>query len=155
MLIPRKVSNANGLPNQDKALSQQKWGVINRILYKIILLSGKNTRQSVRQEPKIDHDAHDEDNRIRNKISSIIRDRNPPLTSRMANTFEGKGNEEALTSSYLTSSPTLDRAEPSVSRDSQSFHAELEPDEFSEDGYEAPTVFTEKINAAPSMHGNN
>ena len=155
MLIPRKVSNANDLPNQGNVLSQEKWGVIRRILYKFILSLGKNTPQSVRQEPKIDNDGHDEDNRIRNKISSIIRDRNPPLTSRVADTSEVKGNEEALTSSFLTSPPKLNSAEPSLSSDSQSFHAELEPDEFSEDGYEEPTVFNEKFNAEPSMHGYN
>ena len=82
---------------------------------------GKNTPQSVRQEPKIDNDGHDEDNRIRNKISSIIRVRNPPLTSRVADTSEVKGNEEALTSSFLTSPPKLNSAEPSLSSDSQSF----------------------------------
>jgi S-DNA-T family DNA segregation ATPase FtsK/SpoIIIE len=151
LLIPRKVSNANGLPNQDNVLSQQKWGVISRILFRIILLFGKNTPQSVRQEPKIDNEGHDEDNRIRNKISSIIRDRNPPLTSRVADTSEVKGNEEA----FLTSFPSLDRAEPSVSSDSQIFNAELKQDKFSEDGYNEPTIFEEKFNPDPSMHGYN
>ena len=151
LLIPRKVSNANGLPNQDNALSQQQWGVISRILYKIIFLFGKNTPQSVRQEPKIDNEGHDEDNRIRNKISSIIRDRNPPLTSRVADTSEVKGNEEA----FLTSLPSLDRAEPLVSSDSQIFNAELKQDKFSEDGYNEPTIFEEKFNPDPSMHGYN
>jgi S-DNA-T family DNA segregation ATPase FtsK/SpoIIIE len=155
LLIPRKVSNANDLPNQGNVLSQEKWGVIRRVLYKLRLSLGKNTPQSVRQEPKIDNDGHDEDNRIRNKISSIIRDRNPPLTSRVADTSEVKGNEEGLTSSFLTSPPKLNSAEPSLSSDSQSFYAELEPDEFSEDGYEEPTVFNEKFNAEPSMHGYN
>ena len=155
MLIPRKVSNANDLPNQGNVLSQEKWGFIRRILHKFILSLGKNTPLSVRQEPKIDNDGHDEDNRIRNKISSIIRDRNPPLTSRVADTSEVKSNEEALTSSFLTSPPTLNSAEPSLSSDSQSFHAELEPDEFSEDGYEEPMVFNEKFNAESSMHGYN
>ena len=151
LLIPRKVSNANGLPNQDTVLSQQKWGVISRILFRIILLFGKNTPQSVRQEPKIDNEGHDEDNRIRNKISSIIRDRNPPLTSRVADTSEVKGNEEA----FLTSLPSLDRAEPSVSSDSQIFNAELKQDKFSEDGYNEPTIFEEKFNPDPSMYGYN
>ena len=151
LLIPRKVSNANGLPNQDNVLSQQKWGVISRILFRIILLFGKNTPQSVRQEPKIDNEGHDEDNRIRNKISSIIRDRNPPLTSRVADTSEVKGNEEA----FLTSLPSLDRAEPLVSSDSQIFNAELKQDKFSEDGYNEPTIFEEKFNPDPSMHGYN
>jgi S-DNA-T family DNA segregation ATPase FtsK/SpoIIIE len=151
LLIPRKVSNANGLPNQDNVLSQQKWGVISRNLFRIILLFGKNTPQSVRQEPKIDNEGHDEDNRIRNKISSIIRDRNPPLTSRVADTSEVKGNEEA----FLTSLPSLDRAEPSVSSDSQIFNAELKQDKFSEDGYNEPTIFEEKFNPDPSMHGYN
>ena len=151
LLIPRKVSNANGLPNQDNVLSQQKWGVISRILFRIILLFGKNTPQSVRQEPKIDNEGHDEDNRIRNKISSIIRDRNPPLTSRVADTSEVKGNEEA----FLTSLPSLDRAEPSVSSDSQIFNAELKQDKFSEDGYNEPTIFEEKFNPDPSIHGYN
>ena len=151
LLIPRKVSNANGLPNQDNVLSQQKWGVISRILFRIILLFGKNTPQSVRQEPKIDNEGHDEDNRIRNKISSIIRDRNPPLTSRVADASEVKGNEEA----FLTSLPSLDRAEPSVSSDSQIFNAELKQDKFSEDGYNEPTIFEEKFNPDPSMHGYN
>ena len=151
LLIPRKVSNANGLPNQDNVLSQQKWGVISRILFRIILLFGKNTPQSVRQEPKIDNEGHDEDNRIRNKISSIIRDRNPPLTSRVADTSEVKGNEEA----FLTSLPSLDRAEPSVSSDSQIFNAELKQDKFSEDGYNEPTIFEEKFNPDPLMHGYN
>lgn len=151
LLIPRKVSNANGLPNQDNVLSQQKWGVISRLLFRIILLFGKNTPQSVRQEPKIDNEGHDEDNRIRNKISSIIRDRNPPLTSRVADTSEVKGNEEA----FLTSLPSLDRAEPSVSSDSQIFNAELKQDKFSEDGYNEPTIFEEKFNPDPSMHGYN
>ena len=151
LLIPRKVSNANGLPNQDNVLSQQKWGVISRILFRIILLFGKNTPQSVRQEPKIDNEGHDEDNRIRNKISSIIRDRNPPLTSRVADTSEVKGNEEA----FLTSLPSLDRAEPSVSSDSQIFNAELKQDKFSEDGYNEPTIFEEKFNPDPSMYGYN
>ena len=155
LLIPRKVSNANDLPNQGNVLSQEKWGFIRRILHKFILSLGKNTPQSVRQEPKIDNDGHDEDNRIRNKISSIIRDRNPPLTSRVADTSEVKGNEEELTSSFLTSPPKLNSAEPSLSSDSQSFHAELEPDEFSEDGYEEPTVFNEKFNVEPSMYGYN
>ena len=155
LLIPRKVSNANDLPNLGNVLSQEKWGFIRRILHKFILSLGKNTPQSVRQEPKIDNDGHDEDNRIRNKISSIIRDRNPPLTSRVADTSEVKGNEEALTSSFLTSPPKLNSAEPSLSSDSQSFHPELEPDEFSDDGYEEPTVFYEKFNAEPSMHGYN
>ena len=151
LLIPRKVSNANGLPNQDNVLSQQKWGVISRLLFRIILLFGKNTPQSVRQEPKIDNEGHDEDNRIRNKISSIIRDRNPPLTSRVADTSEVKGNEEA----FLTSLPSLDRAEPSVSSDSQIFNAELKQDKFSEDGYNEPTIFEEKFNPDPSMYGYN
>ena len=151
LLTPRKVSNANGLPNQDNVLSQQKWGVISRILFRIILLFGKNTPQSVRQEPKIDNEGHDEDNRIRNKISSIIRDRNPPLTSRVADTSEVKGNEEV----FLTSLPSLDRAEPSVSSDSQIFNAELKQDKFSEDGYNEPTIFEEKFNPDPSMHGYN
>ena len=155
LLIPRKVSNANDLPNQGNVLSQEKWGFIRRILHKFILSLGKNTPQSVRQEPKIDNDGHDEDNRIRNKISSIIRDRNPPLTSRVADTSEVKSNEEASTSFFLTSPPTLNSAEPSLSSDSQSFHPELEPDEFSDDGYEEPTVFNEKFNAEPSMHGYN
>ena len=151
LLIPRKVSNANGLPNQDTVLSQQKWGVISRILFRIILLFGKNTPQSVRQEPKIDNERHDEDNRIRNKISSIIRDRNPPLTSRVADISEVKGNEEV----FLTSPPSLDRAEPSVSSDSQIFNAELKQDKFSEDGYNEPTIFEEKFNPDPSMYGYN
>ncbi len=151
LLISSMVSNANGLPNQDNVLSQQKWGVISRIIIRIILLFGKNTPQSVRQEPKIDNEGHDEDNRIRNKISSIIRDRNPPLTSRVADTSEVKGNEEA----FLTSLPSLDRAEPSVSSDSQIFNAELKQDKFSEDGYNEPTIFEEKFNPDPSMHGYN
>lgn len=151
LLIPRKVSNANDLPNLDNVLSQKKWGVISRILYRITLLFGKNTPQPVRQEPKIDNDGLDEDNRIRNKISSIIRDRNPPLTSRVADTSEVKANEDA----FLTSPATLDRAEPSVSNDSQIFHAGLEEDKFSEDGYDEPTIFEEKLNPNPSMHGYN
>lgn len=151
LLIPRKVSNENGLPNHDNDLSQQKWGVISRIIYKIILFFGKNTPQSVRHEPKIDNEGHDEDNRIRNKISSIIRDRNPPLTSRVADISEVKGNEEV----FLTSPPSLDRAKPSVSCDSQIFNAELKQDKFSEDGYDEPTIFEEKFNPNPSMHGYN
>jgi S-DNA-T family DNA segregation ATPase FtsK/SpoIIIE len=66
-------------------------------------------------------------------------------------TSEVKGNEEA----FLTSPATLDRAEPSVSSDSQIFHAELEEDKFSEDGYDEPMIFEEKLNPNPSMHGYN
>jgi S-DNA-T family DNA segregation ATPase FtsK/SpoIIIE len=49
----------------------------------------------------------------------------------------------------------LDRAEPSVSSDSQIFNAELKQDKFSEDGYNEPTIFEEKFNPDPSMHGYN
>ena len=155
LLIPRKVSNANDLLDQDNVLSQEKLGVINRILYKFKLSFGKNTPQSVRQEPKIDNEGQDEDNRIRNKISLIIKDRTPPLTNRVADTPEVQGNEKALTTSFLTSNPTMDRAEPSVSSNSQIFHAELGQDKFSEDGYDEPTVFEDKFNPDPSMHGYN
>jgi S-DNA-T family DNA segregation ATPase FtsK/SpoIIIE len=155
LLIPKKVSNANDLPDQDNVLSQEKSGVINRILYKFKLSFGKNTSQSLRQEPKIDNEGHDEDNRIRNKISLIIKDRTPPLTNRVADTPEVQGNEKALTKSFLTSNPTMDRAEPSVSSNSQNFHPELEQDKFSEDGYDELTVFEDKFNPDPSMHGYN
>ena len=155
LLIPRKVSNANDLLDQDNVLSQEKSGVINRILYKFKLSFGKNTPQSVRQEPKIDNEGQDEDNRIRNKISLIIKDRTPPLTNRVADTPEVQGNEKALTKTFLTSNPTMDRAEPSVSSNSQNFHAELGQDKFSEDGYDEPTVFEDKFNPDPSMHGYN
>lgn len=48
LLIPRKVSNANDLPNLGNVLSQEKWGFIRRILHKFILSLGKNTdRKSV------------------------------------------------------------------------------------------------------------
>lgn len=153
LLIPKKVSIANDLPGQDNVLSQKKSGVINRILYKFKLSFGKNTSQSLRQEPKIDNEGQDEDNRIRNKISLIIKDRTPPLTNRVADTPEVQGNEKALTKSFLTSNPTMDRAEPSVSSNSQNFHPELEQDKFSEDGYDEPTVFEDKFNLDPSVHG--
>jgi S-DNA-T family DNA segregation ATPase FtsK/SpoIIIE len=155
LLIPKKVSIANDLPGQDNVLSQKKSGVINRILYKFKLSFGKNTSQSLRQEPKIDNEGQDEDNRIRNKISLIIKDRTPPLTNRVADTPEVQGNEKALTTSFLTSNPTMDRAEPSVSGNSQNFHPELEQDKFSEDGYDELTVFEDKFNPDPSMHGYN
>ena len=155
LLIPKKVSIANDLPGQDNVLSQKKSGVINRILYKFKLSFGKNTSQSLRQEPKIDNEGQDEDNRIRNKISLIIKDRTPPLTNRVADTPEVQGNEKALTKSFLTSNPTMDRAEPSVSSNSQNFHPELEQDKFSEDGYDELTVFEDKFNPDPSMHGYN
>ena len=155
LLIPKKVSIANDLPGQDNVLSQKKSGVINRILYKFKLSFGKNTSQSLRQEPKIDNEGQDEDNRIRNKISLIIKDRTPPLTNRVADTPEVQGNEKALTTSFLTSNPTMDRAEPSVSSHSQTFHAELGQDKFTEDGYDEPTVFEGKFNPDPSMHGYN
>ena len=155
LLIPKKVSIANDLPGQDNVLSQKKSGVINRILYKFKLSFGKNTSQSLRQEPKIDNEGQDEDNRIRNKISLIIKDRTPPLTNRVADTPEVQGNEKALTTSFLTSNPTMDRAEPSVSSNSQIFHAELGQDKFSEDGYDELTVFEDKFNPDPSMHGYN
>ena len=155
LLIPKKVSIANDLPGQDNVLSQKKSGVINRILYKFKLSFGKNTSQSLRQEPKIDNEGQDEDNRIRNKISLIIKDRTPPLTNRVADTPEVQGNEKALTTSFLTSNPTIDRAEPSVSSNSQIFHAELGQDKFSEDGYDEPTVFEDKFNPDTSMHRYN
>ena len=155
LLIPKKVSNANDLRGQDNVLSQEKSGVINRVLYKFKLSFGKNTSQSLRQEPKIDNEGQDEDNRIRNKISLIIKDRTPPLTNRVADTPEVQGNETALTTSFLTSNPTMDRAEPSVSSNSQIFHAEFGQDKFSEDGYDEPTVFEGKFNPDPSMHGYN
>jgi S-DNA-T family DNA segregation ATPase FtsK/SpoIIIE len=155
LLIPKKVSNANDLRGQDNVLSQEKSGVINRVLYKFKLSFGKNTSQSLRQEPKIDNEGQDEDNRIRNKISLIIKDRTPPLTNRVADTPEVQGNEKALTKSFLTSNPTMDRAEPSVSSNSQNFHPELEQDKFSEDGYDDLTVFEDKFNPDPSMHGYN
>jgi S-DNA-T family DNA segregation ATPase FtsK/SpoIIIE len=155
LLIPKKVSNANDLRGQDNVLSQEKSGVINRVLYKFKLSFGKNTSQSLRQEPKIDNEGQDEDNRIRNKISLIIKDRTPPLTNRVADTPEVQGNEKALTKSFLTSNPTMDRAEPSVSSNSQNFHAELGQDKFSEDGYDELTVFEDKFNPDPSMHGYN
>ena len=49
---------------------------------------GKETSQLVREEPMIDNDSHERGDRIRNKITSIIRDRTPPVTSKMTDANE-------------------------------------------------------------------
>ena len=75
--ISRKSSSMQGNHDQDNISTQKTGGLISRILFILKPSIGKETSQLVREEPMIDNDSHERGDRIRNKITSIIRDRTP------------------------------------------------------------------------------
>ena len=122
-----------GNHDQDSISTHKTGGLISRILFILKPSIGKETSQLVREEPMIDNDSHERGDRIRNKITSIIRDRTPPVTSKMTDAYEEYGQQKVEDTFVSTNRSSLDRLEPPVSSDSQ-FHQE----EFNEEVSKSP-----------------
>ena len=90
-------------------------GILGRILSKLKPAIGKNTPELVRHEPIIENEVNEKDDRIRSKITSIIRDRVPPLTSQEADTTGEYSNEKEQTKLFSNLLSPSDRQEPAVS----------------------------------------
>ena len=84
LFVPQSGLQTYETLDQKSARSQKIEGILGRILSKLKPAIGKNTPQLVRHEPIIENEVNEKDDRIKSKITSIIRDRVPPLTSQEA-----------------------------------------------------------------------
>ena len=98
----------------------------------------------------IENDSHERGDRIRNKITSIIRDRIPPVTSKMTDAYEEYGQQKVEDTFVSTNRSSLDRLEPPISSDIM-FHQE----EFNEGRCEEPEEFEQEFNSGYSMDSLN
>lgn len=148
--ISRKSSSMQGNHDQDNISTQKTVGLFSRILLILKPSIGKETSQLVREEPMIDNDSHERGDRIRNKITSIIRDRTPPVTSKMTDANEEYDHQKVEDTFVSTNRSSLDRLEPPISSDSHFYH-----EEFNEGSYEDPEEFEQEFNSGYSMDNLN
>ena len=152
LFIPR-----NGLPmydtqDQDNVGSRKTERILGRMFSKLKPAFSKNTPQLFRHEPIIENEFNEKDDRIRSKITSIIRDRIPPLTSQEADTTDEYSDEKEQATSFSNPRFSSDRQEPPVSKDDPLPHAEYQQERFNDDSYEDPMEFEEEFNPGYSTH---
>ena len=115
LFVPQSGLQTYETLDQKSARSQKIEGILGRILSKLKPAIGKNTPQLVRHEPIIENEVNEKDDRIKSKITSIIRDRVPPLTSQEAVTTSDYSDEKVQTKSFSNLLSPSDRQEPPVS----------------------------------------
>ena len=106
--ISRKSSSMQGNYDQGNISTQKTGGFFSRIPFILKPSIGKETSQLVREEPMIDNDSHERGDRIRNKITSIIRDRTPPVTSKMTDANEEYDRQKVEDTFVSTNRASLD-----------------------------------------------
>ena len=138
--------------DQNSAGCRKMEGILGRILSNLRPAIGKNTFQLVRHEPIIENEINEKDDRIRSKITSIIRDRVPPLTSQEAVTNCDYSDEKVQSTSFsnLLSSP--DRQEPPVSNYDPIPRTEYQRERFNDDSFEDPLEFEQEVNSGYSTY---
>ena len=130
LAISRNSASMRRNYDQVNTSTYKTGGLISRILFIFKSSIRKETSQLVREEPMIDNDSHDRGDRIRNKITSIIRDRTPPLTSKMTDGYEEYGQQKVEDTFVSTNRSSLDRSEPPISSDHQFHHEEFSEGSF-------------------------
>jgi len=138
--------------DQDGAVSQKLEGILGRIISNLKPAIGKNTPQLVRHEPIIENEVNEKDDRIRSKITSIIRDRVPPLTSQEAVTNCDYSDEKVQTTSFSNLLSSSDRQEPPVSNYNPISRTEYQRERFNDDSFEDPLEFEQEVNPGYSTH---
>ena len=138
--------------DQDSAGSQKMEGILGRILSNLKPAIGKNTRQLGRHEPIIENEVNEKDDRIRSKITSIIRDRVPPLTSQEAVRNCDYSDEKVHTTSFSNLLPSSDRQEPPLSNYDPIPRTEYQRERLNDDSFEDPFEFEQEVNPGYSTH---
>ena len=144
--VPRSGLQTFDTLDQDSAVSQKMEGILGRILSNLKPAIGKNTPQLVRHEPIIENEVNEKDDRIRSKITSIIRDRVPPLTSQEAVTNCHYSDEKVQTTSFTNLLSSSDRQEPPVSNYDPIPRTEYQRERLNDDSSEGPLEFEQGVN---------
>ena len=152
LFVPRSGLQTFDSLGQDSARSKKMEGILGRILSNLKPAIGKNTPQLVRHEPIIENEVNEKDDRIRSKITSIIRDRVPPLTSQEAVTNCDYSDEKVQTKSFSNLLSSSDRQEPPVSNYDPIPRPEYQRERFNDDSFEDPMEFEQEVNPGYSTH---
>ena len=150
--VPRSGLQTFDTLDQDSAGSQKMEGILGRILSNLKPAIGKNTPQLIRHEPIIENEVNEKDDRIRSKITSIIRDRVPPLTSQEAVTNCDYSDEKVQTTSFSNLLSSSDRQEPPVSNYNPISRTEYQRERFNDDSFEDPLEFEQEVNPGYLTH---
>ena len=152
LFVPRSALQTFDTLDQDSAVGQKMEGILGRILSNLKPAIGKNTPQLVRHEPIIENEVNEKDDRIRSKITSIIRDRVPPLTSQEAVTNCDYSDEKVQTTSFSNLLSSSDRQEPPVSNYDPIPRTEYQRERFNDDSFEDPLEFEQEVNPGYSTY---
>ena len=150
--VPRSGLRTFDTLDQDGAVSQKLEGILGRIISNLKPAIGKNTPQLGRHEPIIENEVNEKDDRIRSKITSIIRDRVPPLTSQEAFTKCDYSDEKVQTTSFSNLLSSSDRQEPPVSNYNPISRTEYQRERFNDDSFEDPLEFEQEVNSGYLTH---
>ena len=146
LFVPRSALQTFDTLDQDGAVGQKMEGILGRILSNLKPAIGKNTPQLGRREPIIENEVNEKDDRIRSKITSIIRDRVPPLTSQEAVTNCDYSDEKVHTTSFSNLLSSSDRQEPPVSNYDPIPRTEYQRERLNDDSFEDPFEFEQEVN---------
>ena len=152
LFVPQSGLQTYETLDQDSAGSQKIEGILGRLLSKLKLAIGKNTPQLVRHEPIIENEVNEKDDRIKSKITSIIRDRVPPLTSQEAVTTSDYRDEKVQTESFSNLLSPSDRQEPPVSNYDPIPRPEYQRERFNDESFEYPLEFEQEVNPGYPTH---
>ena len=152
LFVPRSALQTYDTLDQDSARSLKMEGILGQILSKLKSAVGKNTPQLVRHEPIIENEVNEKDDRIRSKITSIIRDRVPPLTSQEAVKTCDYSDEKVQTTSLSNLVSSSDRQEPPVSNYDPIPRPEYQRERFNDDSFEDPMEFEQEVTPGYSTH---
>jgi len=146
LFVPRSALQTFDTLDQDSAGGQKMEGILGRILSNLKPAIGKNTPQLIRHEPIIENEVNEKDDRIRSKITSIIRDRVPPLTSQEAVTNCDYIDEKVQPTSFSNLLSSSDRQEPPVSNYDPIPRTEYQRERLNDDSFEDPLEFEQEVN---------
>ena len=152
LFVPRSALQTFDTLDQDSAVGQKMEGILGRILSNLKPAIGKNTPQLIRHEPIIENEVNEKDDRIRSKITSIIRDRVPPLTSQEAVTNCDYSDEKVQTTSFSNLLSSSDRQEPPVSNYNPIPRTEYQRERCNDDSFEDPLEFEQEVNPGYSTY---
>ena len=141
MKIKVTVTLKNGvLDPQGKAIQQTLNGM------------GFSNVEEVRQGKYFEVEVNEKDDRIKSKITSIIRDRVPPLTSQEAVTTSDYSDEKVQTKSFSNLRSPSDRQEPPVSNYDPIPRPEYQQERFNDESFENQVEFEQEVNPGYSTH---
>ena len=152
LFVPRSALQTFDTLDQDSAVGQKMEGILGRILSNLKPAIGKNTPQLIRHEPIIENEVNEKDDRIRSKITSIIRDRVPPLTSQEAVTNCDYIDEKVQPTSFSNLLSSSDRQEPPVSNYDPIPRTEYQRERLNDDSFEDPLEFEQEVNPGYSTY---